>query len=109
MANRSWPSTAQEDLLPLHETDHAIVLQLVREPTRHLAGEERVVLKTIEQIITGVSFGDEPRHLCCDLAELDTFGTPMWTTKKDQTRGIVADRVVLGVFMRVQQGLADQL
>lgn len=91
MANRRRSSTAQEDLFPLHETDHAIVFQLVREPTRHLAGEERVVLKTIEQIITGVSFGDEPRYLCCDLAELDTFGTSMWTAKEDKTRGIVAD------------------
>ena len=63
----------------------------MREPTRHLAGEERVVLKTIEQIITGVSFGDEPRYLCCDLAELDTFGTSMRTAKEDKTRGIVAD------------------
>lgn len=108
MANRSRSSTAQEDLFPFHETDHAIVLQLVRESACHLAGEERVVLQTIEQIITGVSFGDEPSHLCCDLAELDTFGTSMWTTKEDQTRCVVADRVVLGVFVCVEQGLANQ-
>ena len=105
MAHRCRPGTSQEDLLAFHKAHHPIILELVREPAGHLPGEERVVLQTIEEIVTRVALGDKPGHFRGDLAQLDAFGAAMRTAKEDQTTGIVANGRVLGVFVGIQQSL----
>ena len=101
MADRSRSSPTQHNLLPFNKRNNLVILQLVRKATAHLAGEERVVFHTVEEVIAGMALGDEAGNLGCDFPQFDTFRAMVRRAKKDQASCVPADGAVFGVFLCV--------
>ena len=102
MAERRGPSTPKDDLLSLDKADDLVILQLVRKARAHLSREQGIMLQTVQQVITGMTLGDELCDLGCNLTQFDSFGSVMRTTEEDEAGGAGSNRRVLGVFLSIE-------
>jgi hypothetical protein len=80
----------------------------VTETAGHLPREERIVLETIQQLITRMSFRYEARDLGGDLADFNTFSAAMGSPKEDESARRQPDSRILRILMRIEQSLSHQ-
>lgn len=55
MADRGRSGTSKKNFFPFDEAHNFIILELVRKPCTHLSREQRVMLQTVEQVITSMA------------------------------------------------------
>lgn len=108
MADGRRACASNQHLLTLHETHDPIVLQLVTETAGHLPREKRIVLETIQQLVTCMSFRYETSDLGSNLAHFNPFGATMGSPKEDEPAGGQSDSRILGILMRIEQSLSRQ-
>lgn len=107
MADGRRPCAPDQHFFPLHETHDPVVLQLVTETAGHLSCEERIVLETIQQLITRMALRYEASDRGSDLTDFNTFGATVRSPKEHQPAGCQPDSGIFGIFMCIEQGLSS--
>lgn len=60
------------------------------------------MFQAIEEVVTGMPLGHELGDLGCNLSQLNTFSTVVWSTEENKTVRARADGSILGILLRIQ-------